>query len=191
MSRLANMAITLPKNVTVTVAGDKAVIKGKTSVELLLHPGIVLAQEAGIIHVKKDEEAVTGAHQNKSVRTKNLRKLNVLAGTTWSLLKNALIGVSDGFKIKLELVGVGYRAQVQGHKINLTLGFSHPVVYELPKNVTAETPSQTEIVLSSFDNTVLGQTAAEIRSYRPPECYKGKGVKYAGEVIVLKETKKK
>lgn len=133
MSRLANIAITLPKNVTVTVAGDKAVIKGKSSVELLLHPGIVLAQEAGVIHVKKHEEAVIGPHQKKSVRAKHLRRLNVLAGTTWSLLQNALIGVSEGFKIKLELVGVGYRAQAQGHKLNLTLGFSHPLVYEVPK----------------------------------------------------------
>ena len=102
-----------------------------------------------------------------------------------------VIGVSEGYKKVLELVGVGYRAQVQGKNVNLSLGFSHPVTYTLPDNVTAETPNNTTIVLSSIDKQKLGQTAAEIRAYRPPEPYKGKGIKYAGEIIARKETKKK
>lgn len=125
------------------------------------------------------------------VDEKNKAASKVVLGTMWALLKNTLIGVSEGFKIKLELVGVGYRAAAQGQKLNLTLGFSHPVVFDVPKEVTVETPAQTEIVLSSYDNQLLGQVAAEIRSYRFPECYKGKGIKFAGQVIVLKETTKK
>jgi large subunit ribosomal protein L6 len=114
-----------------------------------------------------------------------------MSGTTRALVNNMVTGVSTGFETKLELVGVGYRAQVQGSKINLTLGFSHPVVYDLPEGVSAETPSQTEVLLKSSDKQKLGQAAAEIRAYRPPEPYKGKGVRIAGEYVRRKEAKKK
>jgi len=116
---------------------------------------------------------------------------NALAGTTRALVNNLISGVSDGFEKKLELVGVGYRAQSKGKVLNLTLGFSHPVDYEVPEGVTAETPSQTEIVLKGADKQKVGQVAAEIRAFRPPEPYKGKGVRYADEVVVRKEAKKK
>ena len=113
-----------------------------------------------------------------------------MAGTMRALTNNMVVGVSEGFEKKLELVGVGYRAQAQGNKLNLTLGFSHPVVHDIPEGVTVETPSQTEIILRGIDKQIIGQTAAEIRAYRPPEPYKGKGVKYAGEHIIRKEAKK-
>ncbi len=113
-----------------------------------------------------------------------------MAGTMRALANNMVVGVSEGYEKKLELVGVGYRAQAQGNKLNLTLGFSHPVVHDIPEGVTVETPSQTEIILRGIDKQVIGQTAAEIRAYRPPEPYKGKGVKYAGERIIRKEAKK-
>ena len=114
-----------------------------------------------------------------------------MAGTTRALLANMVKGVSEGFEKKLDLIGVGYRAAAQGKKLNLTLGFSHPVVYETPEGVTIETPSQTEILVKGADKQQVGQVAAEIRAYRAPEPYKGKGVRYSGEQIVLKETKKK
>jgi len=116
---------------------------------------------------------------------------NALTGTTRSVANNMVIGVSDGFERKLELVGVGYRAQAKGDVLNLTLGFSHPVDYRLPEGVTAETPSQTEILLRGTDKQRVGQVAAEIRAYRPPEPYKGKGVRYSDEVVIRKEAKKK
>jgi large subunit ribosomal protein L6 len=116
---------------------------------------------------------------------------NALAGTTRSLINNLVTGVSDGFERKLELVGVGYRAQAKGDVLNLTLGFSHPVDYKLPEGVTVETPTQTEIILKGTDKQRIGQVAAEIRAFRPPEPYKGKGVRYANEEVVRKEAKKK
>jgi len=133
--------------------------------------------------------------QNENVLTFSARTgakfSRAMSGTTRALVNNMVTGVSQGFEKKLDLVGVGYRAQVQGAKINLTLGFSHPVVYELPKGVTAETPSQTEILLKSSDKQMLGQAAAEIRAFRPPEPYKGKGVRISGEHVRRKEAKKK
>jgi large subunit ribosomal protein L6 len=114
-----------------------------------------------------------------------------LAGTMRALVSNMVTGVSEGFEKKLQLVGVGYRAQAQGRKLNLTLGFSHPVNYQVPEGITVETPSQTEVVVTGVDKQRVGQVAAEIRAYRPPEPYKGKGVKYADEIIVRKEAKKK
>jgi len=116
---------------------------------------------------------------------------DAMSGTLRALLANMVLGVSKGFERKLTLVGVGYRAQAQGDKVNLTLGFSHPVVHQLPKGVKAETPTQTEILIKGIDKQQVGQVAAEIRGYRPPEPYKGKGVRYADEVVVIKETKKK
>ena len=133
--------------------------------------------------------------QNENVLTFSARQVakfsRAMSGTTRALVSNMVTGVSQGFEKKLDLVGVGYRAQVQGAKINLTLGFSHPVVYELPEGVSAETPSQTEILLKSSDKQKLGQAAAEIRAFRPPEPYKGKGVRIAGEYVRRKEAKKK
>jgi len=114
-----------------------------------------------------------------------------MSGTLRALIANMVQGVSKGFERKLNLVGVGYRAQAQGDKLNLTLGFSHPVVHQMPKGVKVQTPTQTEILVSGIDKQQVGQVAAEIRSYRPPEPYKGKGVRYSDEVVVLKETKKK
>jgi len=121
----------------------------------------------------------------------NSRQANALSGTTRALVANMVTGVTKGFEKKLTLVGVGYRAQAQGDKLNLTLGYSHPVVHELPKGIKAETPTQTEIVIKGTDKQLVGQVAAEVRRYRAPEPYKGKGVRYTGEQIVLKETKKK
>jgi large subunit ribosomal protein L6 len=119
------------------------------------------------------------------------RKLNAMAGTTRALVSNMVTGVSQGFERKLELRGVGYRAQAQGKKLNLTLGFSHPVHYDVPEGITVETPSQTEVVVKGTDKQKVGQVAAEIRAFRPPEPYKGKGVRYADERVVIKEAKKK
>jgi len=179
MSKLANKALNIPKGVTVVVHPDYAEIKGpKKTVQIKLFPKIHLAQENNTLHVSLNNES-------------DKESTDAILGTLWALIRNTFIGVSEGFKIKLDIVGVGYRAQAQGHKLNLTLGFSHPVVFDIPKEVEVKTPSQTEIELFSHDKQLLGQVAAEIRSYRFPECYKGKGIKFAGEVIVLKETKKK
>lgn len=119
------------------------------------------------------------------------REANAMSGTMRAIVANMVHGVTKGFERKLTLVGVGYRAQAQGDKLNLSLGFSHPVVHQLPEGVKAETPSQTEIVIKGIDKQKVGQVAAEVRGYRPPEPYKGKGVRYADEVVILKETKKK
>jgi large subunit ribosomal protein L6 len=141
-----------------------------------LNPEVELAAEAGSLQVSPRSGS---------------RFSTAIAGTMRALLANMAQGVSEGFEKKLELVGVGYRAQAQGNTLNLTLGFSHPVVFEVPEGVTVTTPSQTEIVISGADKQVVGQVAAEIRRYRPPEPYKGKGVRYADERVVLKEAKKK
>jgi large subunit ribosomal protein L6 len=119
------------------------------------------------------------------------REANAMSGTMRALVANMVLGVTKGFERKLTLVGVGYRAQAQGDKLNLSLGFSHPVVHQMPEGIKAETPSQTEIVIKGIDKQKVGQVAAEVRGYRPPEPYKGKGVRYANEVVILKETKKK
>jgi large subunit ribosomal protein L6 len=175
MSRLANKPLVLPKGVTLQVHSDFMEVKGpKKTVKIKLHPGIEVIAESNNVFVKCEKG-----------------DQKVLLGTVWANLRNTFVGVSEGFKLQLVLVGVGYRVQIQGHKLNLTLGFSHPVAYDLPQGVLAESPSQTEIVLSSHDKQLLGQVAAEIRSYRMPECYKGKGIKFLGEVIHLKEVKKK
>ncbi len=137
------------------------------------------------MELKQEENTLTVSPRSGS------RFATAIAGTTRSLLANMVQGVTDGFERKLELVGVGYRAQAQGNKLNLTLGFSHPVVYEVPEGITVETPSQTEIVVKGIDKQKVGQVAAEIRRFRPPEPYKGKGVRYADERVQLKEAKKK
>ena len=139
----------------------------------------------GLVEMSREENELLFRARDES------KAANALAGTTRAVVKNMIIGVVDGFEKKLELVGVGYRAQAKGKTLNLTLGFSHPIDYALPENVTAETPSQTEIIIKGFDKQKVGQVAAEIRAFRPPEPYKGKGVRYAGEVIARKEAKKK
>lgn len=177
MSRVANNPISLPSGVEVSLNGSQVAVKGgKGSLELALHPVVKVNEEDGQLKF----EAVDGARTSRA-----------MAGTFRSLVNNMVVGVSEGFQKRLLLNGVGYRASAQGKKLNLVLGFSHPIDYELPEGVTAETPSQTEIVLSSIDKQLLGQAAAEIRAFRPPEPYKGKGVRYADEHVRRKEAKKK
>jgi len=177
MSRIAKNPIELPKGIEFKQDGNVVTIKGgKGSLSLELNNEIKLDQE---------ENKVTVVARSGS------RFAAAMSGTTRALLANMVQGVSEGFVRKLELVGVGYRAQMQGNKLNLTLGFSHPVVYDIPEGVSVETPSQTEVVIAGSDKQKVGQVAAEIRRSRPPESSKGKGVRYAGERVVLKEAKKK
>ena len=169
--------ISLPKGVEVTIQEQKVTVKGgKGSMEHTVHDAVEVSLADNVVTITPRE-----GHSNAAAQS----------GTARSLINNMVIGVSQGFEKKLELVGVGYRAQAQGNKLNLTLGFSHPIDYELPEGVSAETPSQTEVVLKGIDKQRVGQAAAEIRAFRPPEPYKGKGVKYADEHIVRKEAKKK
>jgi len=177
MSRVANSPIPLPKGVEVKSDGALITVKGSKGEQVVnLHAEVVMELVDGEIRVKSADE---------------VKPNRAMAGTMRSLLNNAVVGVSEGFEKKLQLIGVGYRVKASGQKLDLTLGFSHPVIYELPKGVKGETPSQTDIVLTSSDKQLLGQVAAEIRAYRPPEPYKGKGVRYADERVRLKEAKKK
>ena len=179
MSRVAKKPVGLPKGVTATVSAGSVTVKGaKGSLSLPLSRGITVAQDEQELVVKVTEGP--GA-----------KALVPAAGATRAHLANMVTGVTRGFERKLELVGVGYRAQVQGKTLNLTLGYSHPVAYPVPEGVSIETPSQTEVLVKGIDRQQVGQVAAEIRGFRPPEPYKGKGVRYAGEKIVLKEGKKK
>lgn len=175
MARLT--PISVPSGVDVTISGQNVNIKGsKGSLAQEVHPAVELTKDDSQVNfAPRADEANGVAH----------------AGTARSLIHNMIVGVTEGFEKKLELVGVGYRAQAQGNTLNLTLGFSHPVNYKVPEGVTVETPSQTEVVVKGIDKQKVGQVAAEIRAYRPPEPYKGKGVKYADEHIVRKEAKKK
>ena len=174
MSRVAKNPIKLPSGVDINIKGSQLNVKGpKGNLELVLHPGVSLAENDGEYLVKPDGD-----------------KNSAMAGTFRSLVNNMVIGVSEGFQKNLKLIGVGYRAQLQGNKLNLALGFSHPVEYIAPEGIKIETPSQTEIIVSGCDKQKVGQVAAEIRSYRPPEPYKGKGVRYADERVVRKEAKK-
>jgi large subunit ribosomal protein L6 len=176
MSRVASRPIDLPSGVTVTVAADAVTVKGaKGTLSLAMPAGISVVQENKQLAVKY--EGSDQAHMS--------------AGSTRAHLANMVAGVTKGYERKLELVGVGFRAAVQGKALNLTLGFSHPVAYPIPDGITIETPSQTEILVKGMDTQKVGQTAAEIRDIRPPEPYKGKGVKYADEKLTLKEGKKK
>jgi large subunit ribosomal protein L6 len=167
----------LAKGVSAELQGQSLTIKGpKVSLTL---------QVSGEVEVKPEDGLVKVAARSGS------RFANAMAGTTRALINNMVTGVTAGFQRKLELVGVGYRAQAQGSKLNLTLGFSHPIEYKVPAGVTVETPSQTEIIVKGADRQKVGQVAAEVRGFRPPEPYKGKGVRYSDERIVLKEAKKK
>ena len=177
MSRIAKEPVNIPKDIEFNMSGLTLTLKGaKGSLSIDLNP----------------EVKVVESDNNFSFAPRSGSKFALaMSGTTRALVANMVHGVSQGYEKKLDLVGVGYRAQVQGSKINLTLGFSHPVVYELPAGVTAETPSQTEVLIKSVDKQKLGQVAAEIRAFRPPEPYKGKGVRISGEYIRRKEAKKK
>jgi len=177
MSRVAKKPISIPSGVTVTLEGRTVKVKGpKGELTFTLHEQVDVVQEGEELHC--------------SARTE--RQSNVaITGTTRAVIANMVQGVTSGFERKLELRGVGYRAQAQGNVLNLTLGFSHPVAHGIPTGVTVETPTQTEVLVKGIDKQQVGQVAAEIRAYRPPEPYKGKGVRYAGERVVMKEAKKK
>lgn len=177
MSRVAKRPIELPKGVQVTISGQEIKVKGaKGELSFNMHNDVALVQEENELRVSCDM---------------NNQKAVALAGTTRAIVANMVQGVAEGFMRKLDLVGVGYRAQAQGTVLNLTLGLSHPVAFEVPAGITVETPSQTEIVIKGADKQQVGQVAAVIRAYRPPEPYKGKGVRYSDERVVLKEAKKK
>jgi large subunit ribosomal protein L6 len=175
MSRVAKKPVDLPQGVSATVADGKITLKGaKGALSLDIAPGVSVAHDKQTLTVQVSNDG-----------------LWAMAGATRAHLANMAVGVSKGYEKKLELVGVGYRAAVQGKSLNLTLGFSHPVVYAVPEGITIETPSQTEILIKGVDRQRVGQVAADIRGYRPPEPYKGKGVRYSGEKIEIKEAKKK
>lgn len=177
MSRVAKRPVDVDKGIEVGLVGNALTIKGpKGSLSLECHSEV---------EVVNDDSGLAVSPRSGS------RLARAMAGTTRSLISNMVVGVSAGFERKLQLVGVGYRAKAQGQKVNLTLGFSHPVAYEVPEGVTIETPTQTEILIKGIDKQKVGQVAAEIRDFRPPEPYKGKGVRYSDERIVLKEAKKK
>ena len=176
MSRVANAPIVIPDSVEVKIDGQHVTVKGKNgSLERQLHDTVGAAVEDGAIRI-------TARDGSKSARA--------LSGTSRALLNNMVVGVSEGFERRLEIVGVGYRAQLSGKTLNLSLGYSHPIDFEIPDDVTIETPSQTEVVVRGIDKQRVGQVAANIRAYRKPEPYKGKGVKYSDEHIVRKEAKK-
>ena len=177
MSRVGNFPIPVPKGVEVNVVSGQISVKGPLGT-------IPRAAEPNVAVEREGENLMCKAPGNS-------RQANIMSGTMRALIANMVTGVSKGFEKRLALVGVGYRAQAQGDKLNLTLGFSHPVVHQMPKGVKVTTPTQTEIVITGIDKQQVGQVAAEVRSYRAPEPYKGKGVRYADEIVILKETKKK
>ncbi len=177
MSRIAKNPIAVPKGVDVSVASGQIAVKGPLgSIATDVNPTVELVREGEHLTCKA---------------LGNSRQANAMSGTMRALVANMVTGVTKGFERKLTLVGVGYRAQAQGDKLNLSLGFSHPVVLQMPKGIKVVTPTQTEVLVSGVDRQLVGQVAAKIRDARPPEPYKGKGVRYADEVVVLKETKKK
>lgn len=175
MSRVSKKPVIIPSGVEVKIHDGNVAVKGpKGALEMKVYPGVGLTQEGDQIQFElKRKEA------------------HAMAGTMRSLFNNMVLGVSSGFERKLELVGVGYRAQAQGKNLNLTLGYSHAIDFPVPDGITINTPSQTQIVVQGIDKQKVGQVAAELRAFRPPEPYKGKGVKYSGEQIVRKEAKKK
>ena len=177
MSRIANAPVEIPAGVEISLSDSEITVKGnKGTLSRVIHPDVQVAQEDSALKASAKIQSQAAI---------------ALAGTTRALLNNMVIGVTEGFQKKLALVGVGYRAKAQGSTLDLTLGFSHPVQYVVPEGITVETPSQTEIVVSGADKQVVGQVAADIRAYRSPEPYKGKGVRYADEHVARKEAKKK
>lgn len=177
MSRVAKNPVAIPQGVEITVGIDEVSVKGPLGAVKQYIGNAVTLERDGDALVCKAREGVANSR--------------AMSGTVRALVNNMVTGVTKGFERKLTLVGVGYRAQAQGDKLNLTLGFSHPVVHQMPAGVKVETPTQTEIVIKGIDKQQVGQVAAEVRAYREPEPYKGKGVRYSDEVVVLKETKKK
>ena len=177
MSRIANAPVTLPSGVEATLSDTSIALKGsKGSLNLVLHH---------LVEVKRNDEILKVSAKDNS------REAGAMAGTFRSLIFNMVVGVNEGFQKKLELQGVGYRAKASGKSVNLTVGYSHPIDYKLPEGITAETPSQTEIVINGVDKQLVGQVAAELREFRPPEPYKGKGIRYSDERVYRKEAKKK
>jgi large subunit ribosomal protein L6 len=177
MSRIAKAPVDIASGVEITIAGQEVTVKGKNgTLTRVFNDAVEIVQED---------------NQVKALPREGVANAWAQAGTARSLLNAMVTGVTEGFEKKLQLLGVGYRAQAQGNKLNLTLGFSHPVAYEMPAGISVETPSQTEIVVKGADKQVVGQVAANIRGYRPPEPYKGKGVRYSDEVVRRKEAKKK
>ncbi|HEC12921.1 MAG TPA: 50S ribosomal protein L6 [Acidiferrobacteraceae bacterium] len=177
MSRIAKNPIPVPSGVNVSLSQEAISVKGpKGELSLRTHPAVRVEQNGDVLSI-----AVVGQES----------QADAMAGTTRALVNNMVHGVSQGFERKLTIIGVGYRAQVQGKKLNLTLGFSHPVAHTIPEGITVETPTQTEIVVKGVDKQKVGQVAAEIRAYRPPEPYKGKGIRYSDEHVVRKQAKKK
>ena len=177
MSRIAKYPVALPAGTEANITAGAITVKGPL--------GSLTQELKGDVSIKLDNGQLTFAAADST------RHAKAMSGTVRALVANMVHGVSKGFERKLSLVGVGYRAQVQGDALNLSLGFSHPVIHKMPKGVKAETPSQTEIVIKGIDRQQVGQVAAEVRAYRPPEPYKGKGVRYVDEVVIMKETKKK
>jgi large subunit ribosomal protein L6 len=177
MSRIAKYPVSVPDKVEVNLSASEITVKGPL--------GTLKQAVEPRVSIKREGDKIVFAAVDDS------KEANALSGTMRNLLANMVTGVKSGFERRLNLVGVGYRAQAQGNKVNLSLGFSHPIVHSLPEGVKAETPTQTEIVIKGADKQKVGQVAAEIRAYKPPEPYKGKGVRYSDEKITLKETKKK
>jgi large subunit ribosomal protein L6 len=177
MSRIANNPVDIPKGVEVSLSGQELSVKGsRGQLSLTIHELVEISKEENLLKFAAAEAG---------------KKPSAMAGTFRSLVSNMVVGVSQGFQKELELRGVGYRAQMQGSKLSLTLGFSHPVEYPIPEGIKIETPTQTQIIVKGIDKQVVGQISAEIRAFRPPEPYKGKGVRYADEQVKRKEAKKK
>jgi len=177
MSRIANYPVAIPSGIQVTQSGAKISVKGpKGSLEHEIHPLVKVTQEGSLLKFK---------------RTNDSALARAVSGTTRALVNNMVTGVAKGFEKKLTIIGVGYRAAVQGKKLNLTLGYSHPIVYEIPNGISIEAPDLTNLVIKGADKQMVGQVAAEIRAYRSPEPYKGKGVRYVDEKVAKKEAKKK
>lgn len=177
MSRIAKNPVALPKGVEVTLLADQITVKGPLgSLTQFVLPAVKVEKEGDALLCRAIE-----SHPNGSA----------MSGTMRALVNNMVTGVTKGFEKKLTLIGVGYKAQAQGAKLNLSLGYSHPIVHDMPNGIKVETPTQTEILIKGIDRQLVGQVAAEVRSYRSPEPYKGKGIRYSDEVVVIKETKKK
>ena len=177
MSRVGKMPITVPQGVDVSITADQITVKGAN--------GTLVRQANALVEVRKEGAVLSFAPANDSMAA------NAMSGTMRALVNNMVNGVGKGFEKKLTLVGVGFRAQAAGAKLNLQIGFSHPVTKDMPAGITVACPTQTEIVIKGADRQAVGQIAAEVRAIRPPEPYKGKGIRYADERVVLKETKKK
>ena len=177
MSRVGKMPVAIPQGVDVTLSNESISVKGAQ--------GTLVRAQNPLVTVSNEAGKLSFAPANESAEA------DAMSGTMRALVANMVAGVSKGFERKLSLVGVGYRAQAQGQKLNLQIGFSHPVVKEMPAGIKVETPTQTEILIKGADRQVVGQIAAEVRAFRPPEPYKGKGIRYADEKITIKETKKK